>query len=132
MLELLDYDEARERNLAKIFHAFQGLQELYINITYSSDTYRGIYESISSHGTSLRRLVYHERKRIPIDDDDDYGSYEDDDNYQRRLDYRDIDIEPDQDVTPFARNDFTKLLQNTHLECVGFCERPSNLVREFD
>lgn len=132
MLEVSDNDETSEQNLARFFQAFQCLQELYINITYSSDTYNGISGSIIGHSNSLQRLVYHERKIIPIDSDDDYGSYEDDDNYLHRLSYRDLGIEPDQGITPFARNDFTRLLQNTCLECVGFCERPSALVCDFD
>lgn len=132
MLEVSDNDDTSEQNLVKFFQAFQSLQELYISITYGSDTYNGISGSIIGHRSSLERLVYHERKIIPIDSDDDYGSYEDDDNYLHRLSYRDVGIEPDQDTTPFARNDFTMLLQNTSLECVGFCERPSALVCDLD
>lgn len=132
MLEVSDNHETAEQDLAIFFQAFQSLLELYINITYSSDTYNGISGSIIGHRNSLERLVYHERKIIPIDSDDDYGSYEDDDKYLHRPSYRDVGIEPDQDITPFARNDFTRLLQNTCLKCVGFCERPSALVCDFD
>jgi hypothetical protein len=131
-VEVSDNDEGSEQNLARFFQAFQCLQELYISITYSSDTYNGISGSIIGHRNSLQRLVYHEKKIIPIDSDDDYGSYEDDNNYLHRLSYKDVGIEPDQDITPFARDDFTRLLQDTFLECIGFCERPRALVCKFD
>lgn len=128
ILKISDADEAYERDLDRFFQACQSIQELYVNVSYGSDTYNPVSGSIATHCTSLRRLIYHERMRITLDSDDDYGSYEDDDNYQCRLDYGDFDIEPDQDVTPFARNDFIKLLQNAQLKCVGFCERPGALV----
>lgn len=128
ILKISDADEACERDFDRVFQACQSIQELYFNVIYGSNTYNPVSGSIATHCTSLRRLIYHERMRITIDSDDDYGSYEDDDIYQRRLDYGDFDIEPDQDVTPFGRSDFTKLLQNEPLTCVGFCERPGALV----
>lgn len=124
----LDYDDDCEENLGKFLETFQSLQELYIQITYSGDTYSGVSQSIFSHRASLRRLVYHERQKLSLDSDDDYGSYEDNDNYQHQLGYTQVGVDPDQDITPFAREDFYKLLRGTSLECVGFCERPSALV----
>lgn len=123
-----DHELNWEEDISKFFRAFHSLQELYVQITYHGATYRGISGSISCHCASLRRLVYHERQSLPLDSDDDYGSYEDDDDYQNRLNYRDIGLDSDQDMTPFAKSNFPQMLQNTHLECVGLCERPASLV----
>lgn len=118
------------QGIIKFLNAFEGLQELFylaVDVENFSDS---IASGILHHQSSLRRLVYHERQTLFLDNNY-FDSYEGDADYRHELDLRSLNINPDQDVASFARAELRQLLSKCHLKCLGLCERPEVLVKTF-
>lgn len=116
------------QGIVKFLNSFQGLQELFylaVDVEIFSDS---IASGILHHQSSLRRLVYHERQTLYLDNNY-FDSYEGDADYRHKLDLGSLNINHDQDVASFARAELRQLLSKCHLEYLGLCERPEVLVR---